>query len=173
MSLRFANDSKQPDSRPLTLSNRIWSFTGVTVTVDRSASGDCFKSRSSRTRVATARVWSRLRSVVIADSPRSGWTMSKVVDAEAVCGRASSPTTPRTPPMIVAPTQMQTDLRTMIDRSSMLANPRGIEIAVGADNVVVLRGAVRDEDEAKTAEGMIRLTPGVREVRNELKYPAP
>ena len=28
-------------------------------------------------------------------------------------------------------------------------------------------------DEARLVEGMIRLTPGVRDVRNELKFPAP
>ena len=31
--------------------------------------------------------------------------------------------------------------------------------------------AVDDEDEARPAEGMVRLTPGVRDVRNELSYP--
>jgi osmotically-inducible protein OsmY len=60
----------------------------------------------------------------------------------------------------------------MFDRSSMLANPRGIDVRMDG-NVVVLRGTVRDEDEAKTAEGMVRLTPGVLTVRNELTYPNP
>jgi hypothetical protein len=77
----------------------------------------------------------------------------------------------RLPTPVVAPTQMQADLRTVIDRSSLLSNPRGINVGVEGNGVVVLRGNVRDEEEAKTAEGMIRLTPGVRQVRNELKYP--
>src|SRR5256885_7103062 len=56
---------------------------------------------------------------------------------------------------------------TTLFRSS---NPRGIEV-VSDGAVVVLRGAVRDEDEARLAENMIRLTPGVRDVKNELKFP--
>jgi osmotically-inducible protein OsmY len=30
---------------------------------------------------------------------------------------------------------------------------------------------VKDEEEARTAEGIIRLTPGVKNVTNELQYP--
>ncbi|MGL4420979.1 MAG: BON domain-containing protein [Gemmataceae bacterium] len=74
-------------------------------------------------------------------------------------------------PVMTAPA-MTASLRTVIDRSTMLSNPRGIAIDM-VNNTVVLRGMVKDEDEAKTAEGMIRLTPGVRDVRNELKYPTP
>lgn len=66
--------------------------------------------------------------------------------------------------------RMQTDLRGVIDRSSMLSNPRGIEVKVEG-NVVYLRGSVKDADESQTAEGVIRLTPGVFDVKNELKYP--
>jgi osmotically-inducible protein OsmY len=78
----------------------------------------------------------------------------------------------RFPAPAIAPTQMTSDLRGMFDRTTQIANPRGI--TVGMDGaVVVLRGAVKDEDEARTAEGMVRLTPGVREVRNELTYPKP
>ena len=75
-----------------------------------------------------------------------------------------------TPPM-TAP-RMQTQVRAVLDRSISLSNPRGIEV-VSDGAVVVLRGAVKDEDEARLAENMIRLTPGVRDVRNELKFPNP
>ena len=54
----------------------------------------------------------------------------------------------------------------------MLTNSRGIEL-VADGQVVVLRGNVQTGDEARLVEGMIRLTPGVRDVRNELKFPAP
>jgi hypothetical protein len=62
------------------------------------------------------------------------------------------------------------DLRGTLDRSTMLSNPRGVAVLVNG-NTVVLRGVVRDEDEARAIEGMVRLTPGVREVRNELTFP--
>ena len=38
-------------------------------------------------------------------------------------------------------------------------------------SAVVLRGAVRDGDEARLVEGLVRLTPGVGRVANELSYP--
>jgi osmotically-inducible protein OsmY len=55
----------------------------------------------------------------------------------------------------------------------MLSNPQGISVSVQPNNVVVLRGTVRDASEARLAEGMIRLTPGVRQVQNELRIAAP
>jgi hypothetical protein len=72
----------------------------------------------------------------------------------------------------VAPTRLQADLRAVLDRSASIANARGVDIQTDGQ-LVVLRGAVRDEDEARLVEGMIRLTPGVREVRNELQFPRP
>lgn len=75
---------------------------------------------------------------------------------------------PKSTPVQIA-TQMQTDLRSVIDRSSSIANPKGIEVVTDG-SVVVLRGRVKDEEEAATAEGVIRLTPGVKAVKNELKY---
>ena len=74
-------------------------------------------------------------------------------------------------PPALPPSQMQTDLRGMIDASSGIANAKGISIAAGEGGVVVLKGAAKDEDEARLIEGMIRLTPGVRSVQNELKFP--
>ena len=68
----------------------------------------------------------------MADSPGSGWTMSKVVDADAGWGRASSAATPRNPPTIVAPTQMRHVRR----RASRRARPvtrrgRGVPVISG------------------------------------------
>lgn len=76
------------------------------------------------------------------------------------------------PPPIVT-TAVQTELRSMIDRSPSVANPAAVQVAMADGGTVVLRGAVRDVDEAQTIEGMIRLTPGVRSVRNEMTYPKP
>ena len=64
--------------------------------------------------------------------------------------------------------QMATDLRATLDRSTMLANPRGVSLAMDG-GVVVLSGRVATDDELRLVEGMVRLTPGVRDVRNELQ----
>ena len=63
------------------------------------------------------------------------------------------------------------ELRQILDRSSALALVRN-NIQVGsAGGVIVLRGRVNDEHERRIAEGLMRLTPGVHEVRNELVVP--
>ena len=64
--------------------------------------------------------------------------------------------------------QVATGLRATLDRSTMLGNPRGVGLTMDG-NVVVLRGNVATDDELRLVEGMVRLTPGVRDVRNELK----
>ena len=71
-----------------------------------------------------------------------------------------------TPP--VAATRMQTDLRVMIDGISGIANPKGVQIITDAENNVTLRGTVKDNDEARFVEGLVRTTPGVRAITNEL-----
>jgi BON domain len=64
--------------------------------------------------------------------------------------------------------EFEADLRDMLGRSSSLTNPAGIELSV-ADRVVTIRGKVANDDERRLAEGLLRLAPGVREVRNELE----
>jgi hypothetical protein len=76
---------------------------------------------------------------------------------------------PQAAPAAVA-SRIQTEARAVIDRSSAIANPAGVQVATDGP-VVVLRGSARDEDEARLIENMIRLTPGVRDVRNELQFP--
>ncbi len=67
--------------------------------------------------------------------------------------------------------QMQTDLRGMIDTSSSIADAKGVNVTAGDGGVIVLKGNAKDEDEARLIENMIRLTPGVKDVKNELKFP--
>jgi hypothetical protein len=76
----------------------------------------------------------------------------------------------RFPTPTVAPAQRLADVQAVIGRSTMLANPAGVTV-VQDGTALVLRGQVASEDDARLAEGMVRLTPGVREVRNELTYP--
>lgn len=74
-------------------------------------------------------------------------------------------------PAIAAP-KLQTDVAGMIGRSSMIANPAGIQVTADG-SIVTLRGAAKDADEARMIAGMVRMTPGVRGVVNELSFPAP
>jgi hypothetical protein len=67
------------------------------------------------------------------------------------------------------PVRVQTDLRKMFDASTSFSGGKAIEVQVLDSGVVVLRGTVKDEDEVRLVEGMTRLTPGVRDVKNELK----
>ena len=69
-----------------------------------------------------------------------------------------------------APTRLQADLRGIVDTGG-LANAAGVQVVTDANNNVTLRGAVRDDDERRLAEGLVRLTPGVRNIVNELTYP--
>jgi hypothetical protein len=69
-----------------------------------------------------------------------------------------------TPP---PPLQLQADLQGVISRSGQLPSKDGIQVGI-EDGVVVLRGAVADDAERRLAEGMLRLTPGVHEVRNDI-----
>jgi hypothetical protein len=72
-----------------------------------------------------------------------------------------------TPLVTYSPTKLQVDLRAFIDRSSTLRSKKNIQVEV-VESTVILRGTVADERERRLAEGMIRLTPGVRDVQNEL-----
>lgn len=67
---------------------------------------------------------------------------------------------------IVAP-QLYAELRAILDRSTMIQNPTEIKVFVNG-NTVTLRGTAINDDERRLVEGIVRLTPGVREVRNEL-----
>lgn len=71
-----------------------------------------------------------------------------------------------TPP--AAAGRIQAELRGLLDNTNQIANPRGVQIIVDAQNNVILRGSVKDEDEARLVEGLVRLTPGVQGIANEL-----
>jgi len=68
---------------------------------------------------------------------------------------------------IVPSAEVQTNLRNILNRSTSLSNPGGIDVVM-EEGVVIIRGRVASEDEARLAENMLRLSPGVRELRNEL-----
>jgi hypothetical protein len=64
------------------------------------------------------------------------------------------------------------DLQQIIDRTSVLKARKNITVAVDG-NVVVLRGEVPSERERRLAEGILRLEPGIGEIRNELRVIGP
>jgi osmotically-inducible protein OsmY len=63
---------------------------------------------------------------------------------------------------------MQLSLQDVLARSTSLSPNRSIRIDV-VGQVVVLRGMVPTEHDRRLAESLIRLTPGVRDVRNQLQ----
>jgi len=70
--------------------------------------------------------------------------------------------------LVPPPNQLVENLRSAISRSSSLKNPAAIQLFL-QDNTVVLQGVVSSDHERRLAEGLVRVTPGVRDVRNDLK----
>jgi hypothetical protein len=70
----------------------------------------------------------------------------------------------------IIPSQLQAELVAMIGRSKAVSNPAAIQISTNAD-IVTVRGVATSRDEARTIESMIRMTPGVHGVKNEIAYP--
>jgi len=67
----------------------------------------------------------------------------------------------------LSPSRLAVDLQDTIARSSQLPSRGNIQVSMDG-SAVILRGEVADESERRLAEGMMRLTPGVHEVQNEL-----
>jgi hypothetical protein len=70
----------------------------------------------------------------------------------------------------VSATQLQTEIIRMLRASKDISYPASILIATEG-NTVTIRGNAKDRDEARYVEGMIKMTPGVHQVKNELSYP--
>ena len=68
--------------------------------------------------------------------------------------------------------QLQMEISGMIARTRELSNPAAVTATVDK-GIVTLTGTVRDKGEAKTLASMIRLTPGVRQVKNDLTVAKP
>jgi hypothetical protein len=75
-------------------------------------------------------------------------------------------------PTPLSPSRLTVDLQDTISRSSQLPSRGNIQVSLDGP-AVILRGEVADESERSLAEGMLRLTPGVHEVRNELTVRGP
>ena len=70
--------------------------------------------------------------------------------------------------------QVRDDLRNMLARSGQLDSKDAVRVLMDGP-AVVLQGEVMDDDERRLVENMVRLTPGVNAIRNELaaRNPAP
>ena len=69
-----------------------------------------------------------------------------------------------------APGKVRGDLEQVLARSTSLSPNRDIRVVMDGP-VVVLRGAVANDHDRSLAEALLRLSPGVHEVRNELEVP--
>ncbi len=78
----------------------------------------------------------------------------------------------RPTPTPVAAGNFRTQVQSVITRSSAFAANRDIQVNTEGQ-VVVLQGAVGTDRERQLAEALLRLTPGVRDVRNELQVREP
>lgn len=72
-------------------------------------------------------------------------------------------------PPSVPPTKLmpRPDLQQVIQRSTRLPSAGNIQILTDGQ-AIILRGQVGSDHERRLAENMLRLSPGVREIRNEL-----
>ena len=71
-----------------------------------------------------------------------------------------------TPPVPAG--KIVSEVRSVIDNTSAIANPKAVQVITDANNNVTLRGTVKDDDEARLIEGLVRITPGVGAIKNEL-----
>jgi hypothetical protein len=71
-----------------------------------------------------------------------------------------------TPPVPAG--KITSEVRAIIDNTSAIANPKAVQIITDANNNVTIRGTVKDDDEARLIEGLVRITPGVGAITNEL-----
>jgi hypothetical protein len=142
---------------------------------------------------ATAFTTGNIGSSMTVTSKPFGQPIYTIASGAATVGAASASTTTggsgfntmgvrRNPPYATAlspdmplvqhqPAQVRAELVRSLNGASFLKD-KNIEVTVEG-GLVILKGQVASERERRLAEGVVRLTPGVREVRNELVAPAP
>jgi osmotically-inducible protein OsmY len=72
------------------------------------------------------------------------------------------------PPERPGSSRLAQEVQQVLARSSSLSSPNNIQVGIEGD-AVVLRGEVSDDHERRLAANLARLTPGVRDVRNQLR----
>jgi hypothetical protein len=78
---------------------------------------------------------------------------------------------PRMPMMSRDPVRLGTEVQQVLGRSSSLdvMSKNGIRLEVLPNSIVRLTGIVKDEADQRLAEGLVRMTPGVQNVENNLQ----
>jgi hypothetical protein len=107
---------------------------------------------------ATVAVGNGRAASVSAVSPRESLPQLRFVSPAAVT---------HTPKTLSRTLQVRDELQRIIDRSSTLS-PRDSIRVLGDGVEVILRGTVTSQNDRQMAEALIRLSPGVQSVRNEL-----
>jgi osmotically-inducible protein OsmY len=74
-----------------------------------------------------------------------------------------------TPPPPRSPAAVRSNLQAILSSSSRLPSAGNIRVSTTPEGVVVLRGRVATARERRLAESILRLSPGVTVVRNELR----
>jgi hypothetical protein len=87
---------------------------------------------------------------------------SGVRRAPAYTATLGFPYTPATP------SKLQTDVQQKLANSTALTSSRNIQVVVDG-STVVLQGRVADDRDRRLAESLVRLTPGVRDVQNNIE----
>jgi hypothetical protein len=64
--------------------------------------------------------------------------------------------------------RLQADVQGIVANSTMFSNNKSIQIGMD-QGTLVMRGKVASDRERRMAEGLVRLSPGVNSVRNELQ----
>lgn len=97
-------------------------------------------------------------------NPASGFTLYNVYRNPSYATALSS----ELPLVVHSASALQGNLRSILDRSSYLRNPRAVQVRAG-NGIVRLTGQVASDKERRLVEGMVRTTPGVANVLNDLK----
>jgi hypothetical protein len=80
---------------------------------------------------------------------------------------SDAPAIYRPTPIIVTPLQPRADLQQVLTRSSALSSKDSLQV-MSNGRIIVLRGTVVSEHDRQVAEGLVRLSPGVSDVLNEI-----
>jgi len=143
------------------------SLSGGTTNSNQSAGG--FGQPSFGTTSGTGRSGgTAITSTGLGRTGGAGGLVSFSPSTQASASRIAYTASLKFPVRSLPPSTLQADLRDMLDRSSTIKNAGKIVVLVDQDRNVVIKGKVADDDERRLIMGMLRLTPGVREIQNEL-----
>lgn len=78
----------------------------------------------------------------------------------------------KVPLVAYVPAQLQADLKQSLENAGYIGSKR-LNVAYSSTGAIILQGQVQDAEERRLVEGMMWLTPGVRNVQNELTFPTP